>query len=384
MTTVEVIDDITEIRSLSSEWNALAAENRLPLMSADHAEAWWRHLAPPGAQPRIMAVSDAGKLIGLAPFYVLDARRHAPVEYRLPGAELGARISPLAACGRERDVAAAMALRFTTMLPRADLIALDCLPMRSAWPEKLQASWPGADRPLLRQRRIEDVPVVSLTEPSYDEWLAGKSANFRSQMRRLHRRFLAAGGAARASTPDTLHADIATFMRLHTLRWANRGGSNLDAIANLPAMLEDLGTSQLQDGRFRMCLLEIDGEPISAQLFNAIGDHVTYLNGGWDERFAQHKPPMLSILYAIEDAFAREDRRLDLGPGAQAYKLRFADSNDPVSLRMLIAGGRRLPATWVRLAPRLAGSSLRDLAKRTLSPQQIRRGRSLLHRLRMR
>ncbi len=382
MTAVRVIDDVGQIQPLSIEWDALAAENGLPLMSADHIAAWWRHLAPPRAEPRIVTVRDADTLIGLAPFYVVNGKRGAPVEYRLPGAELGGRISPMATSGRCRDVASAVAQAFATMRPRADVVVLASLPMRSAWPEGLRAAWPDDGTPLLRQRRIEDVPVVSLVEPSYDDWLAGKSPNFRSQMRRLRRRFIASGGSVRTSTQDTIQADISTFIQLHSMRWAKRGGSNLDAIADrLPAMLEDIGVSHLEDGRFRMWLLEIDRRPISAQLFSAIGDHVTYLNGGWDDRFAEYKPPMLSISYAIEEAFRREEGQLDLGPGAQPYKLRFSDSSDPVSLRLLMASGRRLPATWAHVAPRLVGYSLRDFAKRNLSSRQIHLGRSLWHRI---
>ncbi len=131
--------------------------------------------------------------------------------------------------------------------------------------------------------------------------------------------------------------------------------------------------SHLEDGRFRLWILELQGKPISAQLFIGAGGEVAYVNGGWDERFAHLKPAMLGILYAIEDAFAHSHERMDLGAGALPYKQRFADGSDPVAWNILVVPGSRLPLTVLRTAPMLAGSALRDKAKRALSAEQAER-----------
>ena len=44
-------------------------------------------------------------------------------------------------------------------------------------------------------------------------------------MRRLKRRFAEVGGIWRMSTEATLRSDIELFLRLHSGRWAGRGGS---------------------------------------------------------------------------------------------------------------------------------------------------------------
>ena len=53
---------------------------------------------------------------------------------------------------------------------------------------------------------------------------------------------------------------------------------------------------------------------------------------GFDERFAAEKPSMQALLAAIEEGFARHDRRMDLGGGGQDYKYRLADGEDTVGL----------------------------------------------------
>jgi CelD/BcsL family acetyltransferase involved in cellulose biosynthesis len=382
MLSSELISDLRSLEALQSEWDALAVACALPLMAPGWVMPWWRHVAPANAEPRSIAVRDGGELIGLAPFYVARERRHR-IDYRLPGIELAARLSPLATAGREWDVAAAAAQLLADCQPRPDAIALEGMPVTSPWPAALRDHWPGVRRPVVRQYLVQGAPTLSLGQPSYEEWLASKSSNFRSQMRRLRRQFAAAGGVARISTGETARSDIDAFMRLHAGRWEGRGNSGIVAVGDrLSGMLAMVAGTHPDSSRLRLWMLEIENEPISAQLFMAAGGEVAYVNGGWDERFARLKPAMLGILHAIEDAFARGERRMDLGGGEQSYKQRFADGNDPVAWTILMLPGRRLPLTHIRTTPMLAGHALRDAAKRALTPEHANRLRSLRQRLR--
>ena len=375
LVTARLITELAELDPLEVEWDSLAGASQLPLMSPACVRAWWRHLAPPTAEPRVVALWDAERLVGLAPFYMdLAGRRRRPC-LRLPGIELGVRLAPLAAPGRERAVFTALASTIAHSKLCPDLVALEGVPLATDWTVTLREGWPrGARLTSLRNREIT-CPTVSLQAPSFDAWLSAKSSNFRREMRRLRRQFASAGGTTRTSTPGTLESDIDTFMRLHSSRWEDRGNSNFVALGSrLPAVLNDIGASLLGRAGFRLRLCEVEGEAISAQLFLASGGRVLYINGGWDERFAQFKPSMLGILAVIEEAFERGERHVDLGPGAQHYKLRFADSSDPVASTNL------MPAS-IRTVPMRAKASLRDMVKRRLSEQQIIRLRQCLGRL---
>jgi CelD/BcsL family acetyltransferase involved in cellulose biosynthesis len=378
----ELIAEVDSLRDIATEWDALAVACGEPQMSPAWIEPWWRYLAPAQAEPRVVAVRDGGRLIGLAPFFV-DRQARGRVDYRLPDIRIFGRLSPLATPGREWEVASAVGRAFSAALPQPDLLALEALPLASAWAVALRDQWPSQFRPILSQYVVCGCPTLSLRDASFENWLAAKSPNFRGQMRRLSRRFEAESGATRTSTPATLNTDIDAFVALHGARWEGRGDSNLVAFGDqLSPMLREVGERLLDSGRFRMRMLEIDGEPISAQLFLAAGPRVLYVNGGWDERFAHLKPPMLGLLGAIEDAFERGDRRLDFGLGEQRYKLRFADGNDPVAWSVLMVPSRRLPLTWARTAPMLVQSATRDALKRALSPEQTNRLRQFRARIR--
>jgi CelD/BcsL family acetyltransferase involved in cellulose biosynthesis len=382
MLSSDLITDPRALESLRSEWDALAVTCGLPLMVPAWVMSWWRHLAPTNAKLRFIAVHEDGQLIGLAPFYVA-AGPPRRVDYRLPGIELASRLSPLAAPGREWDVAAAIVETLRECRPHADLIALEGSPIASQWPAALRNRWHGPILPVVRQYLVQGAPTISLREDSYEQWLECKSANFRSQMRRLRRQFAAAGGTVRACTSETAHADVDAFMRLHAGRWEGRGNSGFVAAGDrLSAMLEEVARTQADNGRLRLWMLEVEDQPISAQLFICAGGEVAYVNGGWDERFGRFKPAMLGILHAIEDAFARGESRVDLGAGEQSYKLRFADGNDPVTWTIVMLPGRRLLLTRARTAPMIVSHALRDAAKRTLAPQQLDRLQSVRQRLR--
>jgi CelD/BcsL family acetyltransferase involved in cellulose biosynthesis len=380
----ELVTELSDLDALYDRWDELAVANRLPMMSPACVTAWWRHMAPATVKPRVVVVRDTNELVGIAPFYLDFVKRTRRLDYRLPGIELSARLAPLAVPGREADVAAAVGRVLSGCNPRPDLIALEGMPLASTWASSLRDRWPSRLRPMSIRYKTVGSPTVSLQAGSFEAWLAAKSANFRGQMRRLRRRFQAAGGTTRESVPETLSSDVEAFMRLHTARWQDRGTSSFVSLGErVPAMLRDIGRTLLaREGRFRLQLLEIEGEPISAQLFMPAGGHVLYVNGGWDERFAGLKPPMLAILRAIEDAFARDDRQVDLGIGVQPYKLRFADGDEPIASTVVLPIGARLPLTCLSVGPELGRVALRDALKRRISDERVDRYRELGARLR--
>lgn len=381
MPAAELVTDLASLEALQSEWDAIAVAREAPLMAPSVVLSWWRHLAPSGAMPRSVAVREAGRLIGVAPFYVRTGASR--IDYRLPGIELAARLTPLALPGHDQEVAAATAQTLATAVPTPDLIALEGAPLASTWAAALRDNWPSRTRPLMRRYLVHGAPTISLGHPSYEDWLATKSANFRSQMRRAQRDFLAAGGTVRVSGHERMPADLDVFFRLHAARWRDRADSSIVRYRSaLLGMLQEIASGDPAGQRLRLWVLETDGEPISTQLFIAAGGEVAYVNGGWAERSARLRPAMLGILYAIEDAFARGERRMDLGAGEQHYKRRLADGDDPVAWTILIPPGRRQAVTCARVAPMLASHLLRDAVKRTLPPGQLDRLRAARTRLR--
>ncbi len=387
MITSRIIDDLPSAEKLSAEWDELACASALPMASPAWMLAWWRHQAPAGGLLRIVAVHDRDRLIGLAPLYCQTPRRGRPTAYRLLAADFSTSVSPLALRDREWEVAEAIGHALVDADPRPDLIALEPTRLDSPWLLALRDRWPGAVRPLPLRCDLQSMPVVSLREGSFDAWLAGRSAKFRSSMRRLERLFEGEGGTVRLSTAATLRADVESFVRLHAMRWERRGDSRLTALGErLRETLLDVGRVLLDEElqqlthpgkRLRLRIMEVGGEAVCADISIAAGGQIVGFNMGWDERFKRLSAPLLALLDEIRHGFAFGDRCFELGWGGNAYKLRFANGDTPVAWNLLLPLGPRLHLALAQAAP-LAGSAwAREKGKRLLTSEQIDRLRPL-------
>jgi CelD/BcsL family acetyltransferase involved in cellulose biosynthesis len=387
MAVAELIVDEAGAERIAAGWDALAVASAEPSSAPAWMLAWWRHVAPRGAELRVVAVRDGEQLIGLLPLYVDLGSRRAASRYRLLASEddFSASVTPLAAPDRVWEVAEAAAELLAARGSRPDEIELAPLPSASPWTFVLRERWPGRIRPLAFRLAHQLSPIVSLHPGSYEAWLAARSYRFRKEARRYRRLFDDAGGSYRWTTVETLDSDVEVFSRLHAARWEGVGESRLVALgARLPAFLRELATGLLPQERFRMLMLELDGKPICADLWIAAGGDVTGVNTGWDERFKRFSPPRLATLHTIEDACARGERRIHLGFGRVDYKQAYANGADVVTWDVLLPPGATLPRALARTLPRAVDRRMRDTAKRVLPASGADRLRALRGRIRSR
>jgi CelD/BcsL family acetyltransferase involved in cellulose biosynthesis len=360
MLDVEVITDIEGALALAPAWDELAVRQGVPKCAPGWMLSWWRHVAPPGALLRILAVRDGEQLIALAPWFS-SPPEGGRSDIRFLGAELSDRVDVLCLPGREEEVAATLRGALATLDPAPDLVAFEAVSSGSQWIRLLSGGWGGSPR-LARYRTSEHpAPTVALPAGEPEQWLAGRSSNFRGQMGRARRKLAKLGGGVRQITdPDEVTLALDALLSLHAARWEDKAPSGL-ARAGVRELLGDAAKA-LGPDRLRLWAAEIDGELISVQLFLAAGGEIKYWNGGWAEEHAALKPTMLTILAALEDGIARGESRLDLGAGAYPYKLRFADGDDPLSWGGLIVRNRR----WPRTRAELMGRVLRFRAKQAV------------------
>jgi CelD/BcsL family acetyltransferase involved in cellulose biosynthesis len=357
MPTVEVIEDLAAAEAIAPAWDELAVGCSLPLCAPGWMLAWWRHLAPPESSLRILAVREGAELLAVAPWFVQtgDTGR---VDLRFLGAEYSDRVDILCVHGRELEVARTLRAALRGLSPRPHLIAFEAVPIGSRWTRRIASGWSGRARFERYRNSSYPTPTVTLPPGTPEEWLAARSSNFRGQMGRLRRRLEREGGTVRRLTdPKEVERAVSELLELHASRWQDRAPSHLTR-TGVPAMLEDAAAA-LGPDRLRLWAAEVDGSPISIQLFLAAGGEIKYWNGGWSEEHAALKPSMLTILAALQDAISRGERRLDLGAGTHAYKLRFADAEDALTWGGVIVRNRR----WARTRAELMPSVLRYRGK---------------------
>lgn len=303
-----------------------------------------------------MAAAWSGDtLIGVAPFMRTRTRGLDELVGLADG--MSVRGPVVYAPGAARLSAALVARALAGETP-PHLIRIGQVDLDDPWPEHLRAAWPSALPATLARGPASPVPVLAMAGLDHETWLASKSGNFRQRTRREVRRMEARGARLGFVTdPAGMDRALAEFHRLHAARWGDR--SVLASPAGLQMMRS--AAAALGPDRFRVHLIEVDGAAVSVQIFVAAGGELVYWNGGWDPDWAQHSPALTGIVAALQDGFARGDRRLDLGEDdSYDYKTRIADGDAPVAGVTITPRGPRYAGTLVLTAPRRA----RRLARR--------------------
>src|SRR5918911_164860 len=168
MIRTEVLSNPSEAAHLTEEWARLAHDCARPYCNPEWMLAWWAHVAPRTARLNVVAVHDDDRLVGLAPFYFHSTGRGG--RYRLLATGTSLRGDVLAVPGLERAVARAVAAAIGGSSP----VALEGIAAASPFVGLLEGQGPGA---AVTEWSIR-APVLRLEGRPFDQWLAGKSANF--------------------------------------------------------------------------------------------------------------------------------------------------------------------------------------------------------------
>jgi CelD/BcsL family acetyltransferase involved in cellulose biosynthesis len=357
----ELIEDAAKLELVRSHWDELASASGNPYALSGWLLPWWRHAAPPGAELRTVVAFDGDEPVGIAPFFAAKGPGGADA-YRLLGARASIGVEPLARAGREREAAAVFATQLAGARPAPEVIVLEGIAADSRWPVLLREAWPGGGV-RARRRQKTPAPLLELRGRSYEEWLRERSGKFRKAIRRGERRLEERGATLRLASATELQPALGAFIRLHHARWAARGGSGV-VTPHVEQMLADL-PGELDAGQLRIWLIDTDAGTVSAEVFIAAGGVTTSWLGGFDESFADEQPSLLSIHAEIRHAFERGDERVDLGPGGQAFKYRFADGERALVWVDLVPPSRRRPLVLAALAAAGARRRISPLVPRT-------------------
>lgn len=365
-----VVERVEDLAPHLAAWDALAAEAGLPFCAPAWMLAWWQEGRSGDARLRVVLALDAdGQLVGVGPFFAQVALRLA--EYRLLGAGFCHRIGPLAQRGREREVAAAIAAGLASATPAPDSVVFEGIDALDPWPELVAEAWPGR-RPRLRTDVTMDAPCIALAA-DHEAWMARRERKFRKEARRTARRLEEDGVTGRITAEPSA---VEALIRLHHMRWRERGGSSIGAEAQ---RVVAAAAASLDEQRLAVALLEGRDGPIAAELVVRAGDSVVFWAGGFDPSWARHAPGTQAMLLALQTAAGAGVHDADLGGGAHEYKWRLSDGNRPLAWRTLFPRGPRYPLIRLRLAPKHLRFGARALVRR-LPVERQEKLRRLLRR----
>jgi CelD/BcsL family acetyltransferase involved in cellulose biosynthesis len=365
----ELITDIGELTALAGEWRALAERRGDAFLTPEWFLAWLRHCGQ-GWEPHVaVARSPRGTVRGLLP--LVSSKSNGPREVRV--CPIGDRFHPVAAPGDEKAVAVALAPAIAPPGRGLRSLLLENVDAEGEWWRALAKT---SETPLATVERSEaTLPFVDLAGIGWDEYLAGRSRQLRSQLGRKLRSLQREHDVRfrRTRSSEEVAEDLATLFRLHDARWAERSDSSALADPTVREFHREFASAAFERGWLRLFVMEVDGAPIAALYGWLIGGRWSYYQAGFDPAWSRNSPGFLLLGETIRAAIEEGASEYDMLRGDEAFKRRFATSSRTVRTILLAPRGHqahinaaavdRLRRAW-RVLPARPRARARRLAGR--------------------
>jgi CelD/BcsL family acetyltransferase involved in cellulose biosynthesis len=305
-------------------WRRLAADRGNAFVTPEWYFAALRKLHPAGSSPAVVVLrDDDGSVTGLLPL-VCDHSAGRPRQASFAGTRLGDLYHPVAAEGDDGHVAVAAApvlARYLGTRCRLDLGRVDA---GTDWWRELARAWPA--RMSAIPHTAEALPYIELDGSSWDDYLAGRSRQFRNQVGRKMRG-LKREHRVRVRSPesgDDVKGDFRTLFALHDARW--RGRHTVSSIAD--PMARDFHRQFVLDaherGWLRLFVLEVDEVAVAGWYGWRVGDRFSYYQAGFDPAWSRYSVGFLLLAETVREAIAEGAAEYDLLLGDEPFKARFA------------------------------------------------------------
>ncbi|MEA2330008.1 MAG: hypothetical protein QOH58_146 [Thermoleophilaceae bacterium] len=176
--------------------------------------------------------------------------------------------------------------------------------------------------------RRDASPVVDLAGGGWDDYLATRSSNFRSQVGRKERKLVREHGLSYrlSDDPDRLADDLTTLFELHEARWAD--GSSGALAGSRVAFHREFAAVAQERGWLRLWLAEIEGRPVAAWYGFRFGGADWYYQFGRDPEWDRFSVGLVLLAHTVRDAADSGQGQYRLLRGGESYKDRFA-TGDP-------------------------------------------------------
>ena len=332
----KVVRTIDDVLGITPAWRMLAERLGNAFVTPEWFLAWQKCNGDLDAPFVVVIQEQSGAIRGVLPLVI---RQYGPFRMlRFAGGALGDRFEPAGDPAERERIAVAAAAVLHERRREWSALVLDWVDDSEPW---LDALLGPPHRRLTRTRvRTTPLPYLDLSRSSWEEYLASRSRNFRSQLGRRRRGLEREHDVVFHRVEDRAKLSQGTEMlfALHESRWRERGASSL-ATARRRDFLSDFAGRALEAGWLRLWFLELGGSPIAGWYGWHIGGRYAYYQAGLAPEYAPYSAGFVLLARTLEEAFAEGAREYDFLRGDEEYKRRFTNTS-------------RQASTWV-VAPAL-------------------------------
>ena len=342
-----VFEPIGGFRERYDEWSQLALASGNVFLTPEWLGAWWETFGGEHELALRMVRHRDGSPLAILPLY---RDRQSPSALRLVGHTQSDLLGP--ACAPEDRELATAALREAIAGDEADVFVGNSVEQDEGWCDALGGT-------VLDSMTS---PVLEFAGRDWEQILADRSANFRSQMRRVERKLEREHEVSwRLADERSAGADLEMLIDLHRRRWGSESGAFEGLWGELQRRFVPLAAAR---GWLRLLVLELDGEPVAAAYNLRFGDAESFYQSGRDPEREKLKLGLALQVKAIRLAAGAGLAEYRFLRGDEGYKSRFANLDRPVQTVVvpLRLRARPLPAL-LRVAPRLPNALRRRLLR---------------------
>lgn len=338
-----ILKAVSSLDLLRDPWAGLALETTNVFSTWEWASTWWRHYGEGRELLACACVGDETKVTAILPLYLWTTR---PVRVaRFLGHGPADQLGPV--CTRSDQHRVADALKRVLREARLDVLLAELLPGHDDWSAALGS-------PVLRR---ESSPALSILG-GWDNYLEGRSANFRQQVRRRERS-LARRHDLRfrlANDPGRLQGELTVLFDLHRARW----GKARSAFTRWERFHRDFAAVAMERGWLRLWFLELDGRPGAAWYGFRFAGVESYYQAGRDPGRSDESVGFVLLAHSIREAAHDGMREYRFLRGGEPFKLRFADEDAGLETLALGRGAKG------GIAAALAAAGLRSDVLRSM------------------
>jgi CelD/BcsL family acetyltransferase involved in cellulose biosynthesis len=158
---------------------------------------------------------------------------------------------------------------------------------------------------------------------------------------------------------------LAQAIRVSAISWKHETGNSLDR-PGPRAFIERLTESAAGSGRLSLWLLRLDGKVIATEYQLMADGNVHALRSDFDPAFAEASPGTYLNHHLLKQLFGQGLQRYYMGPGSNAYKLRWTDVGEPLySLTAYSPTARGRLLQWLEQSARPLARRWRERLQRT-------------------
>jgi CelD/BcsL family acetyltransferase involved in cellulose biosynthesis len=376
--TVEVTDNPDALAPVLDSWRRLAARRGNAFVTPEWYFAALGSLHR-GAVPAVAVMRGTdGGVRGLLPLVDCRLANGCPL-VSFPGTRFGDIYHPVAEPQDEVEVAATVAPVLARHLGGRCQLDLGRVGVGAGWWRELARAWPG--RMTAVPQPEDSLPYVALEGVDWEGYLATRSGQFRSQVKRKMRSLERDHDVRlrRSQTAAEVSSDLDTLFELHDARWEDRRGASSMAGSTVRDLHRGFAAAAHERGWLRLYLLEVDGVAAAAWYGWHVGDRFSYYQAGFEPAWSRYSVGFLLLAETVREAIAEGAAEYDLLVGDEAFKARFATGvrlgssvllAPTISRTRLTASAKSVFRSGARAMPEPAQERVRRLRERIRGPRE--------------